>query len=146
MRKSVYLVTLLMGSLLLIAYYFNALRKPEVMFTIQQKNFTNIVVRQFPLTVPGKITWWKNNRDKLKNKFNIPVIARNGDWYVDVWNFGDGFKKLPEGDVRIFNSDTQDMMCFDKDKCIDKDLLMRVENNRRGGITITIGDKKIDEN
>ncbi|EMH4163230.1 DUF943 family protein [Pluralibacter gergoviae] len=146
MRKSVYLVTLLVGSLLLIAYYFNALHKPEVMFTFQQKNFTNIVVRQFPLTVRGKIAWWKNNREKLKNKFNIPVIARNGDWYVDIWNFGDGFKKLPEGDVRIFNSDTQDMMCFDKDKCIDKDLLMRVENNRRGGITITIGDKKIDEN
>ncbi|WP_297205897.1 DUF943 family protein [uncultured Pluralibacter sp.] len=125
--------------------YINIIRKPEIIFVSKELNFNNIIIKHFPLTQHGKIAWWKNNREKLKNKFNIPVMASNGDWYVDIWNYGNGFKKLPKGDVRIFNADTQDMMCFDKDKCIDKELLMRVENNRRGGIIISIGDNKIDE-
>ena len=144
MRKYLFL-TLGLLAILMIAGYVSLIRKPDIIFINQELNFTNIVVKQFPLTEGGRVEWWKNNREKLKNKYNIPAMAKNGDWYVDIWNFGEGFKKAPEGDIRVFNSDTQDMMCFDNDseKCIDKELLMRIENNRQGGITIIIGNRKI---
>lgn len=81
----------------------------------------------------------------MKNEFHIPVAAKNGDWYISIWDYGSAFKAKPEGDIRIFSSDTQDMMCFnnDNEKCIDKKLLMRVENNPNGGEYIQIDNSRI---
>lgn len=123
----------------------NLPRKGEIMAADRELNFSNVAVKHFPITDKGKVDWWQDHKKILKEKFNIPVPAKNGDWYISVWDYGDGFKAKPNGDVRIFNADTQDMMCFDNDnsKCIDKDLLMRVESARDGSVNIQIGDKTI---
>ncbi|MCG8707894.1 DUF943 family protein [Brenneria sp. 4F2] len=119
-------------------------RKPQIMITDQELNFSNIALKNSPITDEGKIEWWKENQKLVKDKFNIPLPAKNGDWYINVWDYGDGFKAKPKGDLRILSSETQDMMCFNNDnsKCISKDLLMRIENNRDGSTSLEIGDKK----
>lgn len=125
-------------------FYLKFLRNSEIMIVDQELNFSNIAVKSIPLTESGKITWWNENKEHLRKKYNIPKPASNGDWYVNIWDYGDGFKSKPKGDIRIFNSDTQDMMCFDNDenKCIDKKMIMRVENNKDGSISIEIGNNK----
>ncbi|STQ61585.1 DUF943 family protein [Pseudescherichia vulneris] len=123
----------------------NLPRKGEIMAVDRELNFANVAVKHFPLTDNGKVDWWRDHKQILKEKFSIPVPAKNGDWYISVWNYGDGFKAKPNGDIRIFNADTQDMLCFNNDdgKCIDKDLLMRIEGNRDGSVDIQVGDKTI---
>lgn len=123
----------------------NLPRKSEIMAVDRELNFANVAVKHFPLTDNGKVDWWRDHKQILKEKFSIPVPAKNGDWYISVWNYGDGFKAKPNGDIRIFNADTQDMLCFNNDdgKCIDKDLLMRIEGNRDGSVDIQVGDKTI---
>ncbi|TPW44621.1 DUF943 family protein [Mixta tenebrionis] len=136
-------IVILMAILLVIAViYIISNSRAEIIVTDQELNFSNIAVKHFPVTEKGKIAWWKENKQKLKHEFNIPVPARNGDWYISIWNYGEGFKAPPEGDVRIFNSETRDMMCFNKDinKCIEKELLMRIENNRKSEVNLIMDD------
>ena len=132
--------------LLLLSYvYMSFFRQPEIMATKQNLNFSDVAVKNMPFTENGKIAWWQENKGKLHKEFNIPSPAKNGDWYISVWNSGSGFQNRPEGDIRVFSSETQDMICFrnDSDKCLQKDLVMRIENNRSGGVNIQIGDKDI---
>ncbi|QNQ19895.1 DUF943 family protein [Kosakonia sp. SMBL-WEM22] len=135
-------VTVLLISVLINFAFF---RQPEIMATKQNLNFSDVAVKNMPFTENGKIAWWQENKGKLHKEFNIPSPAKNGDWYISVWNSGSGFQNRPEGDIRVFSSETQDMICFrnDSDKCLQKDLVMRIENNRSGGVNIQIGDKDI---
>ncbi|MBP2167359.1 hypothetical protein J2125_000551 [Erwinia toletana] len=144
MLKIKYIIAPLIA-IVVIAGYLNFVRKPEIVLTDQELNFSNLAVKELPLTEKGKIAWWKNNKGKIKSEFDIPVPAKNGDWYINVWNYGNGFKEKPKGDIRIFNAETQDMMCFNNDngKCIEKDLLMRIENNKDGTVSIEIGNNKV---
>ncbi|WP_312456281.1 DUF943 family protein [Pseudescherichia sp.] len=137
---------LLVLALLAVAIgYLSLPRKGEIIAVDRELNFANVAVKHFPLTDNGKMDWWRDNKQILKEKFSIPVPAKNGDWYISIWDYGDGFKAKPNGDIRIFNDDTQDMLCFNNDesKCIDKDLLMRIEGNRDGSVDIQVGDKTL---
>ncbi|MBW1252297.1 DUF943 family protein [Pantoea allii] len=127
-----------------VGFYLEVLRKTEIIVVDQELNFSNIAVKNFPLTENGKIAWWNENKEYLRKKYDIPKPASNGDWYVNIWDYGDGFKSKPKGDIRVFNSETQDMMCFDsnENKCIDKKMIMRVENNKDGTISIETGNDK----
>ncbi|WLI78632.1 DUF943 family protein [Kosakonia sp. H02] len=119
MLKSKSLILILFA--LAVAFiYINFFRQAEIMATDQQLNFANVAVKNFPLTESGKKEWWKENKQILQKHFKIPTPAKNGDWYISIWNYGEGFKAKPTGDIRIFNSDTQDMVCFnnDREKCI----------------------------
>ncbi|MGC1028197.1 DUF943 family protein [Pantoea agglomerans] len=144
MLNKKYIIPILI-TVIALGFYLNFSRKTEIIIADQELNFSNIAVKNFPLTESGKITWWKENKEYLRKKYDIPKPASNGDWYINIWDFGDGFKPKPKGDIRIYNSDTQDLMCFDNDenKCIDKKMIMRVENNRDGSITLEIDTKKI---
>lgn len=136
----------LLATLLIASYvYMSFFREPEIMATKQNLNFSDIAVKNIPFTENGKIAWWQEKKDTLHKDFNIPTPSKNGDWYISIWNYGSGFQNRPEGDIRVFSTETQDMICFksDSDKCLQKDLVMRIENNRNGGVNIQIGDKKI---
>lgn len=136
---------LIFAVLFIIISCLNIPRNGEIMAVDQELNFANVAVKHFPLTDNGKADWWRDHKQILKEKFSIPFPAKNGDWYISVWDYGDGFKAKPNGDIRIFNADTQDMLCFNNDdgKCIDKDLLMRIVGNRDGSVDIQIGDKTL---
>lgn len=48
------------------------LRPVEMVAVHQDDNFTDILVHNFPLTDKGKIGWWLEHADALKEKYAIP--------------------------------------------------------------------------
>ncbi|WP_016583151.1 DUF943 family protein, partial [Yersinia pestis] len=86
-----------------------------------------ILVNNFPITDRGRIAWWENNKSMLKEKYNIPKHHLDDRFSVSVWDFGDGYKKLPTGDVRL-SLESSDLLCFDDMKvvenCIEKKSLL----------------------
>lgn len=97
----------------------------------QEENFSEVLVKNFPITDAGKIKWWLKNKELLKNKYNIPRPGENGNFYINFWDFGEGYKKLGKYDRRCF----ADMK--PPKNCIDKNAVFSVENGRDGSILFT---------
>ncbi|WP_016593924.1 DUF943 family protein, partial [Yersinia pestis] len=69
---------LLTGSALL-GYVFWLLLHPVEIVSVHQRNdYSDVLVRNFPLTDKSKINWWLENRDMLKDKYSIPKPASDG--------------------------------------------------------------------
>jgi len=100
----------------------------------QEENFSEVLVKNFPITDAGKIKWWLKNKELLKNKYNIPRPGENGNFYMNFWDFGEGYKKLGKYDRRCF----ADMK--PPKNCIDKTAVFSVENDRDGSILFTVYD------
>ena len=98
----------------------------------QEENFSEVLVKNFPITDAGKIKWWLKNKELLKNKYNIPRPGENGNFYINFWDFGEGYKKLGKYDRRCF----ADMK--PPKNCIDKNAVFSVENGRDGSILFTV--------
>lgn len=100
----------------------------------QEENFSEVLVRNFPITDTGKIKWWLKNKELLKNKYNIPRPGSNGNFYINFWDFGEGYKEQGKYDRRCF----ADMK--PPKNCIDKNAVFSVENGRDGSILFTVYD------
>ncbi|WP_312454957.1 DUF943 family protein [Pseudescherichia sp.] len=100
----------------------------------QEENFSEVLVRYFPITDTGKIKWWAKNKELLKNKYTIPSPGSNGNFYINFWDFGEGYKEQGKYDRRCF----ADMMPLKN--CIDKNAVFSVENGRDGSILFTVYD------
>ena len=100
----------------------------------QEENFSEVLVKNFPITDAGKIKWWLKNKELLKNKYNIPRPGESGNFYINFWDFGEGYKKLGKYDRRCF----ADMK--PPKNCIDKNAVFSVENGRDGSIIFTVYD------
>ncbi len=107
-----------------------------------------ILVRHFPLTDQGKITWWKENKAMLKKKYGIPKYDLNGGFSISIWDFSDGYKKIPTGDLRL-STDSSDLLCFDEMKteknCIDKNWIMDIEKIRDDRIFFSMGNSSYQQ-
>lgn len=74
----------------------------------------DMVVKNFPLTDYGKINWWENNQQVLKEQYNIPI--KEADYGVTFW----------AGDYKVDSGTDQDsdLYCFEgmesKANCMDK--------------------------
>lgn len=86
-----------------------------------------VIVDGLPFTESDKIDWWKNNQERIREKYRIPS-GDTGPFLITVYAFGDGYKE--EG--------KEDRMCFSDMKpprnCIDKNILMMVWRTREGGV------------
>ncbi|WP_312632913.1 DUF943 family protein [Pseudescherichia sp.] len=100
----------------------------------QEENFSEVLVKNFPITNAGKIKWWLKNKELLKNKYKIPRPGSNDNFYINFWDFGEGYKKLGKYDRRCF----ADMK--PPKNCIDKTAVFSVENGRDGSIIFTVYD------
>lgn len=100
----------------------------------QEENFSEVLVKNFPITDTGKIKWWLKNKELLKNKYNIPRPGSNGNFYINFWDFGEGYKEQGKYDRRCFAD-----MKLPKN-CIDKNAVFSVENGRDGSILFTVYD------
>ncbi|WP_144818400.1 DUF943 family protein [Enterobacter sp. DE0047] len=98
----------------------------------QEENFSEVLVKNYPITNAGKIKWWLKNKELLKNKYNIPRPGSNDNFYINFWDFGEGYKKLGKYDRRCF----ADMK--PPKNCIDKNAVFSVENGRDGSILFTV--------
>ncbi|WON77168.1 DUF943 family protein [Serratia sp. UGAL515B_01] len=104
--------------------FFWLSQHPVKIVDVHKKNeFSAVLVENFPLTDKGKIRWWLENKNILKEKYNIPNPAQDGFYSVIFWDFGDGYKE-----------DKYDRRCFDDMKtnknCIEKNSLIIIKNNK----------------
>lgn len=100
----------------------------------QEESFSEVLVKNLPITDTGKIKWWIKNKQLLKNKYNIPRPGSNGNFYISFWDFGEGYKEQGKYDRRCF----ADMKS--PKNCIDKNAVFSVENGRDGSIIFTVYD------
>ncbi|WP_380182846.1 DUF943 family protein [Kalamiella sp. sgz302252] len=101
----------------------------------------NILVRHFPLTDKGKISWWKRNRVAIKEKFGLPEeYEDSGTKMVYIWDFGKGYEIEKPDETTFFPSDDTDhLRCFEEikaaERCIRKENLLMFLGRSSTGIT-----------
>ncbi|WP_442801099.1 DUF943 family protein [Serratia rubidaea] len=134
--------TLLMFCTLAFYVSWLLLRPVDIVATHENRHFSSVLVNNFPLTTKGKIEWWLQNKDMLKERYDIPKPASYGNFSVSFWLFGDGYKE--EGKY--------DRLCFDDMKtninCIEKDIVFSVSKSKNLGVVFIVdnGIYRIDKN
>lgn len=104
-------------------------------------SYSNVLVRNFPLTDQGRINWWLKNRELLYSKYGIPEPDADGYFVVLFWAW-DGVYRADRGAGEDF-----DLRCFEdmssEAKCIVKsDIPLEVTHLREGGVIFEIGRGK----
>lgn len=128
---------LLLTSCALLGYFFwLSLRPVKIVAVHQDDNFSDVLVKNFPFTDRGKISWWLKNKEILKKKYNIPQPASYGNFTIMFWSFGDGYKEEGKYDRLCF----KDMKT--KVNCIEKDAIFSVNNDSQNRIHFTVYDGK----
>ena len=106
-----------------------SLRPVEIVAIHQDGNSSDVLVRNFPFTDKGKMSWWLENENMLKQKYNIPQPEKDGNFTVIFWLFGEGYKE----------TDGYDRLCFDDMppplNCIDKNRVFSANYSQNMGIS-----------
>lgn len=121
--------------LLLACVLWLSLRTVEIVAAHENGNHSYILVKSFPFTDKGRINWWQENQDMLKNRHEVPQPDTDGFFTVVFWDFGDGYKE--EGKY--------DRLCFEDMKpprnCIEKNKVFTVSHGRNMGLSFTTNNK-----
>ncbi|MHC5175099.1 DUF943 family protein [Serratia rhizosphaerae] len=114
----------------------------EIVAVHENRHFSSVLVNNFPLTTKGKIDWWLQNKEMLKERYDIPKPAYYGDFSVNFWLFGDGYKEEGKYDRRCFD----DMKT--KVNCIEKNIVFSVSKSENLGVIFVVenGIYRIDKN
>lgn len=115
------IVGLLLAISLLSGYIAWPFMQPVKIIAIHRDgDYSSILVKNFPLTDRGKITWWLQNKESIKKRYSIPEPASYGSYTIIFWDFGDGYKE----------EEKYDRLCFtdiaSKKNCIEKNKLMTI--------------------
>ena len=98
------------------------LLKPTEIISVHDNH--HVLVKSFPIFDKTKIEWWKNNKNVLEEKYNFPRKYSDGSFSIMFWDYGEGYKALPETDQNA------DLACFDdmksKAHCIEKKVVLTV--------------------
>lgn len=104
------------------------LRPVNIIAVHHDGHYSDVLVDNFPVTARGKISWWLENRDMLKQRYGIPKISSYGSYSIVFWYFGDGY--MEEGKY--------DRLCFREMKtgknCIEKDKAFTVSDGGNSGL------------
>ncbi|MGD9425642.1 DUF943 family protein [Pantoea sp. NSTU24] len=127
-KKNLY--TLLLVAVGIFGYFiWLSLRPVEIVAVHQDGNSSDVLVKNFPFTDKGKMSWWLKNKNMFKDKYNIPQPEKDGNFTVIFWLFGDGYKE----------TDGYDRLCFDDMhpplNCIDKNRVFSANHSRNMGIS-----------
>ncbi|UNK26979.1 DUF943 family protein [Serratia plymuthica] len=132
--KRILLGLLLVGCSLAGYMLWLTLRPVKIVSVHKDENFAHVLVRNFPFTDKGKISWWLENKNILKINYDIPNPAPYGSFTVNFWDFGEGYKEEGKHDRR----------CFDDIKtnknCIDKNLLLSIKRIKYGDTLFIVYD------
>lgn len=113
-----------------------SLRTVEIVAVHENGNHSYILVKHFPFTDKGRINWWQENKQMLKNRYGIPRPDTDGFFTVIFWDFGDGYKE--EGKY--------DRLCFDDmnppANCIEKNKVFTVNYGRNMGLYFTTNNER----
>lgn len=134
-NKKILILFFLAVCILLGYWAWLCLRPVEIVAVHQENNYSDVLVRNFPPTDNGKISWWLENKDMLKEKYGIPKPDSDGLSTVIFWYFGDGYKE--EG--------KDDRLCFDDmeppKNCIEKNRVFSVSDSKNMGLSFTTHDE-----
>lgn len=107
-------------------------RSVKIIAVHQDGNYSEVLVKDYLFTDEGKIKWWLNNNEMLKEKYNIPKPSEDGRYHVILWDFGDGYKE----------GDGYDSLCFDDMpppiNCIDKNKVITIGHNINSPARFTV--------
>ena len=128
MKKAICWGLVIITVVALVYFLWLCLRPVKIIAVHNDGNFSSVLVDHFPMTVPGKITWWLENKEMLKSRHGIPKPAPNGNYSIVFWLFGEGY--MEEGKY--------DRLCFmemkTEKKCIKKDKTFTVNYAKNGGL------------
>ncbi|EOL8970669.1 DUF943 family protein [Cronobacter dublinensis] len=101
--------------------------RPVKIIAVHQTPYTAaVIVERLPWRDRNKIRWWRDNEQRLITHYALKADNPRGSVDYFVYAFGKGYQ--PEGKA--------DRLCFEEIKsaarCIDKNLLMIVTQNRAG--------------
>lgn len=118
--------------LIIILSYFFVLRDPKIIYVHEDEDSTYIIVRNFPITQRGKIDWWEHHKDLIREKYQLPSVDSDGNYYVAILDVSDGFKKVTEANLYWFSFEHTELYCFNEikseDRCIEKNFIMQINN------------------
>ncbi|RJT44277.1 DUF943 family protein [Rahnella woolbedingensis] len=118
--------------LIIILRYFFVLRDPKIIYVHEDEDSTYIIVRNFPITQRGKIDWWEHHKDLIREKYQLPSVDSDGNYYVAILDVSDGFKKVTEANLYWFSFEHTELYCFNEikseDRCIEKNFIMQINN------------------
>jgi len=132
-KKTIALFTL--AACVLLGYWlWLSLRPVEIVAVHRDGEFSSVLVKNFPFTDRGKISWWLKNKDMLKEKYNIPQPDKNAFFSIVFWDFADGYKERGKYDRRCFD-DIQPPL-----NCIDKNRIFSIWNTTGNNFSFGVGD------
>lgn len=85
-------------------------------------NFYNIVVDHMPLSEWGRINWYLEHKQLLKEKYHIP---NSSSYHITFWDIGGGFidgNKSGDGDLICINKTDTGVDCLEKNLLLSIDL------------------------
>lgn len=108
---------LLTFSIALLAFFYWFTGRPVNIIAVHHDgSFNSVLVDHFPVTARGKISWWLENRDMLKQRYGIPKVSSYGSYTIVFWYFGDGYMEEGKYDRLCFREMKTEKNCIEKDK------------------------------
>lgn len=126
-------ILLIMLSVYLLFY---AYRPVEVVAVYRDKNYVDVIVKNFPSGDKDKIAWWLENNKLLTERalFSMPPSASH--YFITLWDYGDGFKEKNDDDMLCFMQIKSDI------NCIDKKALLIISNNYVGDVFFMVDNAR----
>ncbi|EOL9069582.1 DUF943 family protein [Cronobacter turicensis] len=123
-KKRVLLLVIILAAVVIIRFMTD--RSVNIIAVHQNPYTAAVIVERLPWRDRDKIAWWRDNEKRLIKHYSLKIDNPRGALDYFVYAFGKGYQ--PEGDA--------DRLCFEEIKspsrCIDKNLLMVVTQNRAG--------------
>ncbi|ELY5815113.1 DUF943 family protein [Cronobacter turicensis] len=124
LRRGLALMAVIMVAVAALGVIFS---RPAKIIAVHQTPYTAaVIVERLPWRDRNKIRWWRDNEQHLITQYALKADNPRDSLDYFVYAFGKGYQ--PEGKA--------DHLCFDEIKstarCIDKNLLMIVTQNRAG--------------
>ncbi|PLR32565.1 hypothetical protein CYR55_18435 [Chimaeribacter californicus] len=114
----------ILSALLLIGFLFSLwwLLRPVEIDAVHRdgaKGLSVVLVKNFPLTDKGALSWWKKNSSYLKDNYNVPDPNEEGEYRIYFLKWNGIYKEMPDtdqgSDLRCFSDMPSPKNCIDKE-------------------------------
>ena len=115
---------------------FNVYRPIEVVAVYHDKNYVDVIVKNFPSDDKDKIAWWLDNNKMLTERASFSMLPSDSHYFITLWDYGDGLQKKTDDDMLCFTQIKSDI------NCIDKQALLIISNNYVGDVFLTVDNAR----
>ncbi|MBP2155338.1 DUF943 family protein [Erwinia rhapontici] len=136
-KKTILFVLIFFG---FIYFLYISLVPVKIISFVREGSRIYLFVENFPITDKARIAWWLDNKELLKEKYNLPFIGSKYPWTVLVSEVGDGFQFLQH------RASDNDLRCFDSLKpganCVEKKWLLWISHFNQVDTRYTTDDSE----